>query len=454
MRRQILLAVFGAALGLCLSGCVFEPVDKLYALPVLPQEYRDLQNTIDTTISELGAEYATINYGSNTSTIQLLDMDNDGEQETAAVFLRVTSAEEQPMRVCLFRQGSDGTYRQAAMLSGEGTSINSVVYEDLTGDGSRELVVSWQLSAGVHILSAYNFTGSGANELMRTTYNEGYATVDLDQDGSRELIVFQHDTTGEGYNLAEYYDYQDGVMVMVSSAPLSDGLKNVVRSDSGLLADGVPGVYVTIEIENGFLTDVLTLERSGLKNVTRDEESGVSLATAWTNTEASTADINSDGVFEIPRPQQLTPPDPESTGNQYLIYWQQIDSRGKSATSGITYHSFTDGWYLTLPNGWDINNITVIRDDSLSGRGERAVVFYYWPDREAGEPRRFLTIYRLTGSNRVSRSKQPGRTVLYTDSNTIYCAFLDRSVWSSGLDESGLSQRFQPITAAWSSTSR
>jgi len=452
MKRRILLGLLGAALGLCLSGCVFEPVDKLYALPVLPQEYRDLQSTIDATMSELGAEYATISYGSNTSTIQLLDMDGDGEQETAAVFLRVTAPDEKPMRVCLFRQDGGQTYRQLAMLSGEGASINSVAYEDLTGDGSREMIVSWQLSAGVHLLSAYNFTGSGANELMRTTYNEGYATVDLDQDGSRELLVFQQDATGEGYNLAEYYDYVDGMMVMVSSAPLSDGLKNVVRAESGLLSDGVPGVYVTLEIENGFLTDVLTLGRSGLKNVTRDEESGVSLATAWTNTEATTADVNGDGVLEIPRPQLLTPPYEENSSSQYLIYWQQVDSRGRSATSGITYHSFTDGWRLTLPNGWDINSITVARDDSLSGRGERAVVFYHWPGRAGKEPERFLTIYRLTGSNRVSRSKQPGRVVLYSDSNTIYCASLDQSAWpDSGLDEAGLAQRFQPITAAWSS---
>lgn len=451
MKHRIRLAVLGAALGLCLSGCIFQPVDNLYALPVLPQEYRDLQSTIDATMSELGAEYATINYGSNTSTIQLLDLDGDGEQETAAVFLRVTSAEEKPMRVCLFRQDSDETYRQYVMISGEGTSINSVAYEDLTGDGSRELIVSWQLGAGVHILSAYSFSRSGANELMTTTYNEGYTTVDLDQDGVRELIIFQQDTTGEGYNLAEYYVYQDGVMVLSSTGALSDGLRDVIRAESGMLSDGRPGVYVTLEMESGYVTDVLTLVQSELTNVTRDAESGVSLSTGWSNTEASATDINSDGVLEIPRPQQLTPPDPEnSSASQYLLYWQQIDSQGKSATSGITYHSFTDGWYLTLPNGWDINNITVARDDGLGGRGERAVVFYYWADREQ-DPKKFLTIYRLTGSNRTARSKQPGRTVLSSDGTAIYCAALDPKVWNCGLDEEGLAQRFRLITAAWSS---
>ena len=408
MTRRFLLAALGAALALCLSGCIFEPVDKLYALPVLPQEYRELQNTIDATMRELGAEYATINYGSNTSTIQLLDMDGDGDQETAAVFLRVTavkdqkSGEEKPLRVCLFRQGEDQSYHQVYMLEGNGTSINSVAYEDLTGDGSRE------------------------------------------------LIIFQQDITGEGYNVAEYYDYQDGVMVLSSTGTLSDGLKDVIRADTGLLSDGRPGVYVTLELETGYVTDVLTLDRTGLINVTRDAESGMSLATAWTNTDATTTDINGDGVLEIPRPQLLTPPDEENGSAQYLIYWQQVDSSGRSATSDITYHSYTDGWYFTLPVGWDINNITVTRDDSLSGRGERAVVFYHWSRQ--GEPEKFLTIYRLTGSNRVSRSKMTGRAVLYSDSNAIYCASFDAKVWRDcGLDLEGIGRRFKPITAAWSS---
>lgn len=355
------------------------------------------------------------------------------------------------MRVCLFRQGSDQVYRPSVILEGAGTSINSVAYEDLTGDGSRELIVSWQLSAGVHSLSVYGFGVNSANELMSVTYNEGYMTADLDEDGSQELVVFQRDITGEGYNVAEYYDYQDGVMVLSSTGTLSDGMKDVVRSEAGRLSDGRLGVYVTLEIEAGWLTDVLTLEPGGLVNVTRDPESGVSLDACWSGTEASTTDINGDGVPEVPRPQQLAPIGEEGASSQYLIYWRQFDSTGAGATSLITYHCFTDGWYLTLPNGWNAGNITAARDDGPGSRGERAVSFYYWPDQEEGEPERFLTIYYLTGSNRVARSKLPGRTVLYSDSSAIYCASLDPKVWDSGLDEAELAQRFKLITAAWSS---
>lgn len=447
----LLLGMLSAVLAACLGGCVFEPVDNLYALPVLPQEYSALQATIEATMNELGAEYATINYGSNTSTIQLLDLDGDGEQETAAVFLRVTSTEEErPMRVCLFRQGSDNTYRQIHMLSGDGNSINSVAYEDLTGDGSREIIVSWQLSNGVHILAAYNVIGSEADQLMNATYNETYIVTDLNGDDSQEIVVFQQDSTGEGNNQAEYYEYQDGVMTMTSVALLSDGMRDVVASEVGRLTDGRLGIYVAVEMENGMLTDILVLEEDGLVNVTRDVEIGASLATARSYTEVGASDINNDGVLEIPLPQQLTPIDPENGSTQYLIYWQQFDSHGKGSTSCITYHAVSDSWYLNLPNGWNAKNITVARDDSLSSRGERAVVFYYWPSQKEDEkPEKFLTIYRLTGNNRNARSKLVGRTTLYIDSTATYCAVLDSSVWDCGLDEDELLQRFKLILAEW-----
>lgn len=450
--KTLLLAAVCAVMAAGLSGCMlFEPVDRLYALPILPQEYRDLQTSIESTMNELGAEYATINYGSNTSTVQLLDLDGNGDQESAAVFLRVSSAEEKTMRVCLFRRASDNSYQRTHILEGDGTSINSVVYEDLTGDGNRELIVSWQMSAGIHNLVAYSLSVTDNNELLSTIYNENFLTVDLDGDGDREILIIQQDSSGEGNNRAEYYDYRDGIMVMAATAPLSAGMRDVVSVEAGRLADGSPGVYVTLEVDDGVVTDVLTLEKTGLVNVTRDPDSGVSLSTARAYSEVTATDINKDGVMEIPMPRALPPLDPtaENPTIYHLIYWRQFGRDGTPAVSSVTYHSISNGWYLSIPDNW-AGNITVTRDDSLSSRGERAVIFYYWPDTEHGEPKAFLTIYRLTGSNREARARLSGRVTLYRDSSTVYCAVLDGSVWDCGLDESSLAKHFNIITAAWS----
>ena len=105
--RRVGLCAMLLCLSLSLCGCMFEQSEGMYALPILPEAYSQLQSTIQDVMDQQGAEYATISSGSNTSTVQLLDLNRDGEQEMAAVFLRVTSAEEKPLRVCLFRKGAD-----------------------------------------------------------------------------------------------------------------------------------------------------------------------------------------------------------------------------------------------------------------------------------------------------------------------------------------------------------
>jgi hypothetical protein len=400
-------------------------------------------------MSDLGAEYANISYGSYTSTIQLLDLNNDGDQESAAVFLRVTSAEEKPLRVCFFQHNEDNTYTLVNTLQGDGLTIHSVAYEDLTGDGVRDVIVSWQISTRVYNLSAYQLSNSGAAELMSTSYNERYLTVDMDEDGCKELVVFQQRTSEDEVHRAEYYRYQDSMMLMTSSAPLSAALKNVSTARSGRLADGVNGIYVSGEIEGGMLTDVLALENGTLRNVTLNSELGMSQTTVRYYTDVSVTDINRDGVLEIPLPVQATPVDGGASGGQYIIYWRQFDSKGVGTVVSASYHSVTDGWYLILPNDW-LGKITVARDDSRSIRGERAVVFYYWPDQATTTPAAFLTVYRLTGDNRYTRARLSGRITILTDTSTIYCAALNQDVWDCGVGMTELMSQFSLIKPEWS----
>ena len=135
-----------------------------------------------------------------------------------------------------------------------------------------------------------------------------------------------------------------------------------------------------------------------------------------------------------------------------MIYWCQVNANGSLAISCVTYHCQADGWYLVLPDNWP-ENIAVARDDSLSHRGERSVVFYYNSGEEGQEPKPFLTIYRLTGSNRQARAMLPGRVTLYSDSTTIYAASLEEGVWDCKLKANELAQRFFLITVAWDSES-
>lgn len=440
---------------------MFEQAEGVYALPILPEEYSQLQSTIQGVMDQQGAEYATISSGNNTSTVQLLDLNGDGQQEMAAVFLRVTSAEEKPLRVCLFRKGADNNYRLTYVVEGDGTSINSVSYEDLTGDGILDLVISWQMSAKVHILSAYALLDAGVSELMSTTYNESYLVADLDQDGLKEIVVGHQDSAGDGANLAEYYDYKGGVMTMTSSTRLSNGIYGIYSMVTGRLSDGSSAVFVSSLFSGGALTDVLAVDNGQMRNITYNSEVGYSQVTARVDTGVMLSDINKDGVLEIPMSMQLPSAKVASDGTEdnqpdgageSVVYWCQVGGTGSLAVSCITYHCQADGWYMVLPDHWP-KNITVARDDSLSHRGERSVVFHYYSGEEGATPQPFLTIYRLTGSNREARAMLPGRVTLYSDSTTIYAAALNEDVWDCGLTQEDLAYRFFLITAAWDSES-
>lgn len=448
--RSVSLCALLLMISLCLGGCMFEQSKGIYALPILPEEYSQLQGTIQDVMDKQGAEYATISSGSNTSTVQLLDLNEDGQPEMAAVFLRVTSAEEKPLRVCLFRKGADNNYRLTYVVEGDGTSINSVSYEDLTGDGTLDLVISWQMSTKVHILSAYTLLDAGVSELMSTTYNENYLVTDLDQDGSKEIVVCHQDSSGEGTNLAELYDYNKGVMTMASSARLSNEIYGVYSMVEGKLSDGKPAVFASSFFSGGSLSDVLTIQQGKLHNITFNTDSGYSEVTARVDIGVALADINKDGVLEIPIPVKLPSIQAEEGAEESVVYWCQVNGDGTLAVSSVTYHCQTDGWYLMLPDNWP-KHIAVARDDSLSHRGERSVVFYYYPGGEDAEPEPFLTIYRLTGSNRQARAMLPGRVTLYSDSTTIYAASLKEDVWDSKLEAKDLAPRFFLITAEWDS---
>lgn len=450
--RGVLLCALMGLMALALSGCgLFKSIEDLYALPALPEEYSQLQSGIQAVMDEMQAEYASINSGSYTSTIQLLDMDNNDDQETAAVFLRVINTDEgeKPLRVCLFRRGPDGTYRLAYTVTGDGSSIHSVAYEDLTGDGIREMIVSWQMGTKIYQLAAYEFAANEAVELMSTSYNERYLVVDMDDDGCRELVVFQRQVAEGLPSCAEYYRYQDGVMTMNSSAPLSADANTVAEARTGRLKDGVNGIYVRSEPESGARTDILVLTEGGLKNVTLDSETGVSQSTHRLSIGINAADINRDGVLELPLPVLATSMEPDTPSSNYITYWRQFDSQGVGTVVSATYHSVLDGWYFVLPTNW-IGKITVARDDSRGNRGERAVVFYYWPDTETTTPAPFLTIYRLTGDNRYSRARLSGRVTLLTDSSAIYSASLNTDVWDCGLEAADLIGQFSLITPEWS----
>ena len=448
-KRLVFLSLILVAL---LSGCFFRSADDLYTIPQPPRDYKALQVNLSDVITS-GGEYAAPLSGELIQSVQLQDLDGDGVQEAIA-FFRFPS-DEKPMKIYIFRQTGNG-YDTAAIIELAGTAINCVDYVQMDDDTCKEIVVSWQMYDKLHTLAVFSL-GLGKDqveELMRTDY-ESYKLCDLDQDNQQELVVFR--TPVGGKPQAEFYDYQD-VLTKTGAAALSNGITSVADGGvrAGYLMDWVPALFAVSSYgENGTITDVFLCRNGRLVNVTLEEESGESRETIRFYTAIGGADINNDGIMELPQPVPLMDYRINTASvNFWLIRWRQFDAQGKPHPIFTTYHNERDGWYFILPDFLG-ESLTLTRTD-LPGGGERGVTFSYWAGDENVAPKPFLTIYKLAGTNRVSRASLPDRFVLFPEeglegadeANTIYAAQL-LSSWDSGLTEDEVRQRFAITKTDW-----
>lgn len=469
--RAALTAVLAALLTGLLTGCFIREADELYAMPKPPRDYQALQARLSEVLDS-GGEYAAPLTGELIQSVQLQDLDGDGKQEAIA-FFRFPN-EEKPMKIYIFRQrGSE--YEQMAVVEGAGTAINAVEYAQLDNSGPLELVVSWQMSSNARSLGAYSIAPGQAEEILRTEY-ESYRLADLDQDNLQELVVIRtpaeaSDATPLGIPVAEIYDF-DGVVQLASRAYLSRGVTAVASGGvrAGNLVDRVPALFVVSgygENSSGTITDILTYRGGELKNITFVEDpnqpgvpgAGESWETVRYYNQVSGTDINSDGIMELPQPVPLSEyrsgGAASSNVNFWLSRWRQFDAQGKANTVFTTYHDTQNGWYFILPDSWG-KNLVLSRAD-IPGGIERSVTFSHWEGGESGEPKPFLTIYKLTGSSRVRRAQMAGRFVVFpteglegaAEANTIYAAEFKEG-WDCGLTEDEVRERFNLIKTDWS----
>ena len=439
--KKLLVAWLLALVTFLTCGCdmVLSP-QELYCLPKLPAEYTALDSQINAILAE-GAEYAAPTSGRNIQPVQLEDLDGDGQEEAVA-FFRNASAEK-PLKICIFTAEGE-SYRQTALIESSGTGIYSVAYSDLNADGRTELIVGWRVTTDLLALVVYTVSGDGAVELLRTNYVR-YAITNLDQDQTQELVVLR--AVDESGSVADYYSWESGELALRSSARVSMTMAELSqqgRLSGGALEEEIPALFVTgVEESAWAVTDILTLRKGDLVNVALSDITGVSSVIAPFQS-LYPADINGDGVTEVPHPVDLHDRDGEETPAYRRIDWCSYDSDGAATTVLSTYHDMEDGWYLLLPEEWR-DQITVSRSVSP----DEATMTFCRLDQD--QPLPFLRITAITGSSRGTKAVRGGRFMLSRQAETTYTAELleGNADWSLGVTEDQVRAAFNLITKEW-----
>lgn len=434
--KKCILLLAGLALAAVLSGCtVFDSsVEQLFTLPRMAPEYTGLSQQLDSLISQ-GYEYASPSGGRNIQSVQMVDLEDDGQQE-ALVFLR-RSADEKPLKIMVYRLDGDDSYSLLCTIESSGTAVDSVYYQDLNGDGRQELIVGWRISADVQTLAAYSIEPEPV-ALMSCGYSR-FSIQDLNGDGAPSLLVIRAD--GELGPVAEFYGWQEEQMGVSYRCRLSSSMTALNRGSvvTGMADRDTPAVFITgVDTTSMAVTDILIYRpEAGLVNVALDKTSGVSAA-VYPYRQLAPQDIDGDGVTEIPCPLG----DSAAEQTDGLVSWMSWQSDGRFQQTAKTYHSLSSGWYFTIPASWWSWEV-----DAVTGgiQNESQMTL-----RINGDS--VLTIYTITGENRDNRSRMGSRIVLRRQATTVYAGEVYEIAPYYGMDEDLLRRSFSLILGTWNNS--
>lgn len=422
-------------LALLLTGCINESAEELMTLPQLPVQYTELSRQIDEMVKK-GYEYAAPLTGRNIQSVQMTDLDGDGDDEALA-FFRMPSDEKQ-LKIFVFRR-TEESYEPLCTVESAGTAIDSVDYQDVTGDGKLELIVGWKISTDVQAVAVYRLDKK-PTMLMRSGYTK-FSVEELDGDGIPSLLLLHTDS--EGNSMAEFYSWHDESLSVSYHCTLSSDMADLSRGSmvSGQLdKNGCTAVFVTgVNTDGMAVTDILTYQKElGLVNVALDATTGRSKA-VYRYCQLQPQDIDGDGLIELPDAAANENDDNPAQG---IISWQNYDIDGNCRWAKDTYHCPNDDWYLELPGDWH-ERVTASVVDGTGN--ENGVVLKVDGDK-------VVAIYGFSGENRETRISHNEYLVLERQPTVLYAGEIFKPAADVyGMDQELLQSSFHLITNFWES---
>lgn len=430
--RKLLLLCAAVMLSCVLSGCMADStIEDLFTLPQPPIEYAGLAGKINQLITE-GYEYASPTGGQNIQSVQMVDLNMDGRSEAIAFFRR--AADEKPLKIMVFFPQGE-TYELLCTIESSGSAVENVQYQDMNGDGTRELIVGWKISTDVQNVAVYS-VAQEPTVLLHNAYTR-YSIQELDGDGTPSLLIFRADA--DGSSVAEFYGWRTDAMTLVYRSPLSSTMAELGGGSivTGKLNEETPAVYVTGVNEKGMaVTDILMCRENGtLTNAALNWSTGVS-GVIYPYRQLNPQDINGDGITEIPAPTTVSEQGKQNDG---IVHWLQCDSNGNTWRTGTTYHCQSSGWYFILPEEWVGRVSTVATESALS---ESQVVL-----KVDDVP--IAALYAISGENRENRALRGNRMVLKRQTGVVYAGELFESSAGWGFTEEQLRTNFHLIVSSW-----
>ena len=423
------------ALVVLLAGCTVRTMEEMYRLPKRSEDYNDLQAAIDSAMS--GLDYSAPLTGENQQTVQLADLDGDGENE---YLLFAKGSQEKPLRILVFRNIED-TFVNTNTIECNGSFFDQVEYVNMDDRGGVELVVGRQLNDQViRSVSVYSLADGEITQLVSVNYTK-FLTADLDGDDLAELFLLRPGQTETDNGVAELYSMKNGAMERYNEVNLSQPADKLKRIIVGKLNGGKTAVYVASAVgDTALMTDVYTLIDQKLANVTLSNESGTSIQT-MRNFYVYADDIDNDGEVELPSLINMQPlAGMIDADMHHLIRWYAMTPTGVEIDKMHTYHNFVGGWYMQLDSQLAPRLVVL----NLGNQTE----FLLW-DETYRTTEKIMTVFTFTGQSRNEQGLTQDRFVLHKTDFVVYAALLEDAASDYGFTQESVVYSFRMIQQDW-----
>ena len=419
-----------------LSGCtILSSGDDLLQTPRASKSYLLLEQKL----VGLGENMTPISpqSGQYRNTVIFEDLNGDGEDEAIA-FMRQGAGGQ--IFVYIF-QLADDAYEQIGCITGQGTAIGSLSFLSFSKDGrNKGMILTWTLSNSVeHGMTVCGMKDGQMQGLTELEYTD-YTTCDLDGDDADELLALNYSDNAR--KCAQLYDYQEGKMVLQSQADATQDVQSIANITTGQLESGEMAVFVDnkFEKDNGMQTDIYAVTGKTLDNLALTSGASTYRPVSMYYSD----DVDGDGMVEIPQlwamkgyekaPQQEI---------QWEIDWYQysLDPDKERFRAFTTYSSLSEEWSLIFPTNWR-GHVTV------TTTGDSDVSQTIFSDAKTSEV--LVTIYVFGGADRQTASKAGDLITLGLSSSNCYSAKINSNAESElAIGETRIRRNFSIVQKEW-----
>ena len=358
MKNRVAALILCLVFCFALSGCdILSPqTDELLTPPQLTGEMYPIEQALKESVKEqYTLKYPT--YGEQRSAVMLEDINGDGEEEAFA-FYSTSNDDLTTMHInAIVREGKK--WKSAAVQNIIASGLEKVEFCDLDGDGTKEIVVGWEIYAqSEKQVAVYSLDRRQLTPRLMQHYTS-FLCCNLDRDDTNELFI--HDlNTADSKNTAALYSIEDSGNTQIAGCIMDNKVSQANKPVLSTLSNGTPAIYIDETKGVAAVTEVLYMAGDKLLNNLLDTANSMENISTVRPASIYCKDIDGDGALEIPIASELPNADSTSVEKLYYTNWCSYDGQ-TLVQKDVTIVNTADGYMLDIPAKW-LGNIAVAKD--------------------------------------------------------------------------------------------